>query len=39
MLVEIDTKFTDPRDGQTYKTVEINGKTWLAESLRYKGPT
>ena len=29
--------FTDPRDNQTYKTVEINGKIWLAENLRYKG--
>ena len=27
--------FTDPRDDQMYKTVELNGKTWLAENLNY----
>jgi uncharacterized protein (TIGR02145 family) len=26
---------TDPRDGQTYRTVSINGRWWMAESLRY----
>ena len=30
--------FTDPRDGETYKTVKINGKIWLAENFRYQGP-
>lgn len=28
--------FTDPRDGQTYKIVKINGKWWFAQNLNYK---
>jgi len=33
------TYFTDERDGQEYRTVEIGGVVWLAENLRYKTPS
>ncbi len=31
-------EFVDPRDGQRYKTVIIDGREWFAENLNYEAP-
>lgn len=32
---QTNTTFTDTRDGQTYRTVQIGSQVWLAENFRY----
>lgn len=31
-------KFTDSRDGNTYRTITVDGLTWMAENLRFVVP-
>ena len=30
-------KYIDPRDGNEYRTITVQGITWMAENLRFKG--
>ncbi|MGD0341938.1 MAG: FISUMP domain-containing protein, partial [Bacteroidales bacterium] len=35
LSLSAQSKFTDPRDGNTYMTITAGGTTWMAENLKY----
>ncbi len=35
MIREKSTYFTDPRDGQVYRTIEVDGRKWFAQNVNY----
>lgn len=35
-LKAVSSYFTDPRDGQTYRTIKVEGREWFAQNANYK---
>ena len=35
MMVKVDSTFTDPRDGRTYKIITVGDNVWFAENLAW----